>query len=319
MSAVFITVNIPLADLPATLALYDRIQVWRSTTGKLGAYTEITGADDTAAVAKTTTSPPWALAGLTLQAIMSSADPVGLTFAALVPPASLRVEDVVAQVNAAIPGFASVDAASNAVVDLTNPLKGTGSTLLLSGTALSVLGLPSTLQSGVGHRIPIGLLNTTYKFTDLGGDPTYWYKTRFYSTLTQSVSAFSDPRLGDVTQILPSSTLSKATVDLVDVTGKPIIGRRVILVPVQMQQVPYNSVNYGLLPGNDRIELTTDEAGHAEVQLVRGATVRAFFEGSGYAREFVVPDADFDLLTVLSTAADPFSIVQAPPMPIRES
>lgn len=321
--AIFLTINIPLADLPSTLELYDRIQVFRSTTGVSGSYSEITAPTPEPAVAKSAVDPPWNLAGKSLVVSLSGADPVTIVFQALDPPADLRVEDVIAQVNAAIPNLATVDHDSNAVVDLTNPLAGTGSSILLSGNSVAVLGLPSTLQGGKGPRVPIGLLNTQYKFTDLGGDATYWYKTRFYSTLTKAVSAFSDPRLGDVTQIIPSGPvpglMSTATVNLVDVTGKPVIGRRIILVPVQEQIVPYNSVSYGLLPGNVRIELTTDEAGHAEVQLVIGATIRAFFEGSGFAREFVVPDQDFDLLTVLSTEPDPFSIVQSPPMPIRES
>jgi hypothetical protein len=321
--ATFLTINIPLESLDNVLALYDRIQVWRSTTGKLGVYSEITADTLMPATASSTVDPPWDVAGLTLTVSLSGADPVSILFEELVPPTDLRIEDVIAQVNDIIPGFATQNSDSNAVLDLTNPLSGTGSTLLLSGSARSVFGLPSTLQSGKGPRILIGLMNTQYKFTDLGGDPAYWYKTRYYSTKTKAVSAFSTPRLGDVTQILPPGEgpgfAIKAYVNLIDVTGKPVIGRRVILVPVQDQIVPYDNVNYGVLPGGTRIEITTDEEGYAEVYLANGARVRAFFEGSGYAREFVVPDQDFDLLSVLSTAPDPFSIVQSPPMPIRES
>ena len=54
--------------------------------------------------------------------------------------------------------------------------------------------------------------------------------------------------------------------------------------------------------------------------LVRGEKFKVFFEGSNYFREFVVPNvAEFDLLQILSTTPDPFTIVQMPAMPIRLS
>ena len=324
MTATLLTFNIPLDQLQNVLALYDHMQVWRSTTGSSGTYTEITGSPETAAVAKSTTSPPWAVSGLVLNVSLSSADPVAITFHdANTGPGPLRIEDVVQQINLAIPGLAKIDPDDNAVFDLTNPLTGTGSTILLTGNALVVFGLPSTLQSGVAPRILIGLLNTQYKFTDLGGDPTYWYKTRYWSSKTNAVSAFSTPQQANPSQVLANGSLVLATVDLVSVTGAPVVGRRIIIVPVVMQQFLNGSIDYGLLPSSDRIELTTDASGHAQTNLVVGSTIRVFFEGSGYSRECVVPAAQspatsIDLLAILSTQPDPFSIVQAPPMPIRE-
>lgn len=319
-TATLLTFNIPLDQLQNVLALYDHMQVWRSTSGQGGPYAEITGTPETAAVAKSTVNPPWAVSGLVLNVSLSGADLVVITFHdANTGAGPLRIEDVVEQINEAIPGLAKIDADSNAVFDLTNPLTGTGSTILLSGNSASVFGLPTTLQSGVAPRILIGLLNTQYKFTDLGGDPTYWYKTRYWSSKTNAVSAFSTPQQANPSQVLADGSLVLATVDLVSITGAPVVGRRIIIVPVVMQQFQ----NYGLLPSSDRIELTTDASGHAQTKLVIGSTIRVFFEGSGYSRECVVPAAQspatsIDLLAILSTQPDPFTIVQAPPMPIRE-
>lgn len=312
MPATFV---IEVSDLDSVLQLYDRIEVWKSADATpTGSYTEITADTPQPAILETPTGGPYTISGQPLSIVLNGADPVVVTFSGTDP---IPLTEIIDQLNLAIPSFASPSVLNH--LHMQSPIAGTGSSLLVTGTAAVTLGVPSAVAYGKGPRILMGNLNSSYRFVDLAGDDNQYYKFRYYSQLTKAVGAFSDPFRGEVSVILPQSSLAKATVNLIDTTGAPIIGRRIILVPVQAQIVPYNGVNYGLLPSNDRIELTTDGAGHAEVNLVKGTLVRAFFEGSGYAREFVVPDADFDLLTVLSTQPDPFSIIQAPPMPIRES
>jgi hypothetical protein len=316
MAAIFLTITVD--DLSSALELYDRIQVWRSTTGQNGTYNELTADFPEPAQATNTIASPWDLFNQSLNVNMSGADPVPIIFQQIMG-GTIRIEEVIAQINAVIPGLATVSLDSNRLFTLRNPLTGTGSSLLFTGPAVGVLGLPTTKVSGKGSRISIGNANTVYRFKDLDGDSVFWYKWRFYSTKTKAVGSFSVPRLGDVSVLLPSENIAKASINLVDGSGRPISGRRVILVPVQPKSASNNNINYSVLPSNDRIIITTDEAGHAEIELLIGETFRVFFEGSGFAREFIVPNAEFDLLSVLSTQPDPFSIAQSPPMPIRES
>jgi hypothetical protein len=310
-----ISFSVTVDDLSSTLQLYDRVQVWRAADGDpLGPYSEITADTAQGAVVDSTASGPFAVSGLSLSVELNHGDPLVIAFVGTDP---IPLSVVVDKINSVFAGLATLTPANK--LRLKNPLTGTGSSIKVYGSARIPLGLPVDIAYGQAARILIGNLNSIYNFTDLAGDATHFYKTRFYSTVTKSVSDFSDPFQGAKAVVIPQTLLSLATVDLVDGAGTPVVGRRVILVPVQAQIIPYNNRNYGMLPGNDRIELTTNEAGHAEIELVRGATVRVFFEGSSYAREFVVPDEDFDLLSVISTQPDPFDIVQAPPMPIRES
>lgn len=318
MSVVRLTTT--LADLFATLALYDRIQYWRSTSGKTGAYTEITSQEGTAATIVGTTNAPFTLDTLQLNISLNGADPVEIVFGADDP---VNIVDLITKINTQFPvSIAAPYEADTRKLQLTNPTVGTQSSIQLSGSALTALGLVTT-ASGTAPRTLMGNRNTTYAFADYAGDPTFWYKSRFYSSLTGAVSAFSPPQQGGPLQVLSDSSLVLATVDLTDVTGAPVVGRRIIIVPSMMQRIANGSINFGLLPSGARIELTTDDAGHAETLLVVGSTVKVFFEGSGYSRECVVPAlvdpaTSIDLLAVLSTQPDPFSIIQAPPMPIRE-
>ncbi|MBT8428500.1 MAG: hypothetical protein KJN79_01170 [Gammaproteobacteria bacterium] len=49
----------------------------------------------------------------------------------------------------------------------------------------------------VATRIPLAQGIAVYLYDDLAGDPTYWYKTRYYHSSTGLESALSDPRRGE--------------------------------------------------------------------------------------------------------------------------
>lgn len=313
-----ISLDILVDDLASALALFDVIQVWRSTNGTGGPFYEITAPAVTKA-AITSTPGPWNLHSKTLTIVLNAADPLDIVFTGADP---FNLTAVIQAINSVIPGLAAQTGPNLNTVTLTSPVTGTGSSIIVSGTGATALGLPTTKVNGQAARIPLVNPTTDYKFQDFDGDPSYLYKTRYYNSLTHSVSSFSAPRQGNPQVVLPGSALSKATVNLVNGAGQPIVGRRIIFVPINVQQVLVAgspAINYGVLPGFDRIIMQTDQTGHAEASLVKGETFRVFFEGSQYQREFVVPNTDFDLLTVLSTEPDVFDIVQAPPMPIRTS
>jgi hypothetical protein len=311
-----ISLDIHVEDLPSVLALFDRIQVWRCPT-ELGTYAEITAPDELPARLEGVTPGPWAVSGTDLIITLNSADPITITFTGTNP---LNLTSVCQQINALIPALATEVAPGTNRLALTSPVEGTGSSLIVSGGAATLFGLPTTKANGKAARIPVIDPTTDYLFRDFDGESTYWYKTRYYSTTTHSVSSFSDARQGNPQQVLPVGVMTQATISLSDGAGRPVSNRRVIFIPVTIQRAMSGSKNYGILPGQERLVMTTDMAGYGEINLVRGQTYKVFFDGAAYEREFVAPNvASFDVLDAIATSPDPFSVVQVPPMPIRSS
>lgn len=318
-----ITFVVGVEGVETLSAFYDRIEVWRSPDRDGPApYTEITvaGNDDLPAVLDGAVAGPWNLNGLVLNVSCCGADPVPVSFSGTNP---FSLQTVLGILAAAVSEFDQVGVsevpADTGCVRLVSAMRGTGASLQVSGSAAVVLGLSTTKVNGKAKRISLAAPIDAYTVHDFDGSPSYWYKTRFSSTLSGAVGSFSEPYQGSPQVVLSDDKLALATVYLVDGSGAPIVGRRIIFVPTTAKSAQ-ETVLYWSLPGVDRLVVTTNDQGYAEIKLRIGQTFKVFFEGSPYHRELTVPDeSPFDLLTALSTAADPFSIVQSPPMPIRTS
>jgi hypothetical protein len=311
-----ISLDVHIDDLATVLALFDVIQVWRASS-QIGGYDEITAPTETPAILNGAVPGPWVLDGTTLNITLNSADPVPVHFTGTDP---FTLHGVCQAINALIPGLAGEAGTDTNLLRLTSPVLGTGSSLVVTGDAPWVLGLPTTKVNGKAARMVVVNPTVDYLFRDFDGLATNWYKTRYYSSSTQSVSSFSDPRQGSPQVVLADADLSLAKVSLADGAGRPLVGRRIIFVPMTIRTVVAGARNYGILPGPDRIVVVTDSAGYAEIKLVRGQVFKVFFEGLAHEREFTVPSTtEFDVLTAISTAPDPFTIIQTPAMPIRLS
>ena len=311
-----ISFDIAVDDIQAALAFYDVIQVWRSPNeAGPDPYVEITSSSPEPAILESGLGP-WNLNTQSLGVSLSGADLVSIAFSGTDP---IDLKSVIDKINTIIPGLASEAGADSGKLRLTSPITGTGASIVVTGSAATTLALSTSKVNGKGARIGLSQTNTTYQIRDFDGSLDFWYKTRFYSTKTKATSAFSTPRQGAPTAATGSSLLTKAKVRLADGTGRPVIGRRIIFVPVGVKVVDVGSgILYGSMPGTDRLIAITTDTGYAEMLLLRGATYRVFFEGTTYQREFVAPNStEFELLSLLSTVPDVFSIVQAPPMPIR--
>jgi hypothetical protein len=310
MAVVILNVRVP--DLDLFLPAYDRIQVWRATTQN-GTYAEITAANETPAVVAGSVEGPWALSGKTLNIAANGVDPVAVVFTGVDPLGLLAAKN---QINAVIADLAAEAPANSGKITLTSVLFGTPSSLLLSGNAAAVLGLSTTKVNGKANRILIAKPTEEYRFLDFDSNPTYWYKTRPCHSVTGRVGEFGLPRQGAPQTVIESDLLALGEVFLTEGQGKPVVGRKIILVPQATKLIG----NYALLPGFDRVIVTTDDTGYASANLLIGATYRMLVEGAQFERTFVVPDeTPFNLMEVATTAPDPFSIVQAPPRPIRMS
>jgi len=308
-----ISLDIHVEDLDSVLAIFDKIQVWRSITGELGEYSEITAVASTYAILDGSIEGPWVISSHDLIIYLNNADPITVTFTGTDP---LNLADAIRGVNEVIPALATEVPPDTNKLRLISPVLGTGSSIRVEGDAPVDLGLSLVKVNGKAIRISLTSPTTEYNFKDYDGLDNYYYKTRYYNSVTGTVSSFSEPRQGNPEVVIPSSKLSLATISLADVAGRPIVGRRIIFAPIQPYLVP--TTEYGQIPGFDRVIMSTDQKGHAEMYLIRNVRMRVFIEGTSYNREFIVPDADnFDVLFVASTDPDPFSIVSKPALPIR--
>jgi hypothetical protein len=317
MSVTKIVINVD--NLPAVLARFTHIQVWRSPdkSGSPTAYSEVTAAAARAARVDGSVEGNWDLDGLALTVTLDGGTPFTVTFTGDDP---LNLEQVLTQLNAAFDDLAEESGVDTGKISIVSPTKGTGSSVVLSGSACAVLGLSTTKVNGKAERLAFATATEDYTFQDLDGDPSYWYKVRYYSSVTGTVSTFSDPKEGTPTTATPSGSRVTASANLADGAGRPIVGRRFIFVPMTPITVTGTSGSpYVSLPSVDRVTATTDESGHMEISLLIGQTFRVFVEGSSFHRELVVPDEDFDIFEVVGVVSDGFDIVQAPPMPIRTS
>ncbi len=297
-------------------AVFDRIQVWRSETEN-GTYVDITDNEVTSAIVDGSVAGPWNLNGQAMTVFLDLAPSQTINFSGTDP---LILQDVIDQINDIFSGLAEEVPTDTGKIRLRSKQTGTASAIYLTGASVALLGLSATKVNGKAARLLISPNTEDYLFRDFDGLESYWYKTRFYSSETNAVSDFSPSFLGGAGSALDSSFTVTGKIALSDMTGAPIVGRRIILVPVAPQVIDAGGgVNYGILPSVDRVILTTDGNGKASASLVKNQRLKVFIEGTTFQREFVVPTADFDILTVASVQPDPLDIVQAPPMPIRVS
>lgn len=298
------------------VALYDRIQVWRSAT-ELGEYTDITSNEPTPATMDGTVPGPWNIDGLSLSIILNNADPKIISFSGNEP---IPLVTTLTQINLIIPGLASEIPVDTGKLRLTSSITGTQSVIQISGDAAPALGLTTAHINGKAARPLLSANTEIYLFRDYDGDSTFWYKNRNYNSITGAVSDFSAPRLAGPGSALNGSLVVTGKVALADLSGKPVVGRRVIFVTTGPQVINDGSGNnYGVLPSVDRVVVTTDLNGRASALLVKGQRLKVFLEGTTFQREFIVPSTDFDILEVATVQPDPLDIVTLPPFSIRVS
>lgn len=310
-----ISLDVHVDRLSDVLAIFDRIEVWRSVAGTGGPYDEISdAAGPTAAKVDGTVTGPFTLNGLVLDVTVDGeAKPV--TFAGLDP---IDLASVITQINAVVPGFASEIPTDTDLLRLISTTTGTGSAILVaSNPAATALGLPTTQVNGKGSRITLAPGTTDYQFLDLDGLDAYFYQTRYSSTTSSTVSSFSDPRQGSADVVAPGTELVRAELSLLNGAGKPVVGRCVRFILQTTKAV--DTTTYQAIPGVDaNVFVTTTESGFASIDLLKGATYKMIIEGTSFIREFVVPDTGpFDALALAGTSPDPFDIVKAAPRPIK--
>lgn len=305
-----IKLQIYVANLDNVMGLFDEMQVWRSTTGDGGPFTEITAAAAAAATLTGSEDAPFTLNGLTLNleidggseqtVTFSTADPVGIDF-------------VLSAVNDAVTGATATE--DNGALVITSDNTGTDSIVeITGGTALTELGFTTgDIDYGEAARITLQAGVENYEFDDESGDADYYYRTRYYNSVTGAVSSYGVAVQGSIGTIISSSNLIKAVIDLAGLDGSPLDEQRVTFFNVYAP--PISVTDIGVLGRS--LEITTDQAGHAETMLIKGALLDVAIPGTGIVRQITVPSSgtEFNLMDELIAADDLFQI-QTPDIPL---
>lgn len=305
-----IKLKIYVGNLANVMGLFDQIQVHRSEVGEAGPYAEITGPADAAATVLGSVAAPFTLNSKTLKLKVDGGAEQTITFVTADP---INADDAVDFLNGELAG--AVAAEEVGAIRLISSTLGTGSFLeITGGTALADLGFTLGYKdNGEDERILLMAGQADYEYDDQSGDADFYYQTRYYNSGTGAVSSFSDPIQGDIGSVIGASYLIKGVLDLATLDGAPVADRRVTFHPVY---VPSALVvdDVGVVRGG--IEVYTDPAGHAEVMLIRGATVDVTIAGTGITRQITVPSAgtEFDVLGEVAAADDVFQI-QIPDIP----
>lgn len=310
-----INLKIFAGDISAVLLSFDVIRVERSTTGDAGPYTELTAPVASAATLLGTGTSGFNVNGLSLDIKVDNNPTTSITFSGTDP---LTIAQVVDQINTALGGSLAVNDSNR--VRITSTSTGTASRLeIIGGSALVELGF-SVGQRDIGEEPYISLVpgQENYQFIDNDGDDGYFYRSWFFNTTNSQESPRSAPFEGTPGTQVSSGTLALATIDLVDISGKALPNRQITIYPVAL---PLSVEGFGVDLGREGIVLTTDNAGHAEVSLIRGARVKVVFDGTSFIRTIDVPNqSTFDLLSAVGAVEDQFDkavILNLPVAPRR--
>jgi len=306
-----VQLSITVANVNDLIGLgYTKIEIW-SSKDQGNSYQEVTSSVAGAAVlvsaeAKTT----FAMASKLLKLSINGAAEVSILFAST--PANWTPAQVVNRINEVVPGLASLDGVK---VKMTSPTTGRVSTLLVTYNDAWDLELPAgTLSYGTDARPTLVLNQLIYPFSDVAGHSEDRYKWRFSANGVNPVSEFSVRVFGN-TNPPGAAPVSVATAHFVGLDGRAQ-KRRIVVVSSNSP-----AVISGVAVGNELpLVVDSDDLGFLQIPLVQGSVVRVAIEGTTYVREFTVPAAtSFDLLAVMASAPDPFTIQVPAPFLIRRN
>lgn len=298
---------------------FDSLELWRARLSEGGPYEPLMGDQWSAArlPASVTGDAPAvpevgasvAIVGGTLKLLVNENVPVDLTFTGSNP---ITLGAAATQIQAAGAGLLrSFVVGGKLVVETVQP--GAAAILrVVGGTAAPLLGLsatePASVAFGLDARIPLAAGTTNYVFTDKNGDPSYFYKARFYNALSRTVSAFGAPFNGQFIDGVSAESMIRGFVDFVDGNGNAKKNQEVLVHTRLEGKIIDGKVVVPTAP----TRLLSDENGHVELQLVRGTRVTIAVAGTDLVRDIdVTMDpaiTSFNLLDPTQGANDLFRV-----------
>lgn len=290
---------------------YTRIEVHQSVD-QGNSFQEVTAPAAAAAVLDSvpanTTFP---MGGKTLKLSIDGGAEQAISFSSLLM--NWTPTQVVNRINEVIVGLASV---SGSKVRLTSPTTGRSSSVEATYTEIPELGfVAGNKVFGKSARPTLVMDTLSYAFPDVAGKDTDRYKWRFSANGSNPISDFSPTVSGQTAPVIPIGNLSIATARFFTADGQPVKTRLLIGI----DSVPQSLAGV-YITRDQPLVVDSGSDGFLQVSLVRGARVRIGIEGTAYVREFDVPNVpSFDLLTVMGTATDPFTIQTVPPLLTRRN
>lgn len=277
-----LTLSQVLVDPATAVATYDSMRWFRSITGPSGVYEQISAHTVQPAVLTGTFREPHALNGKTLLFKVNGVTTVSVSFSGADP---YSTASAISDINGAT-GLvvASDDGFSH--VRLTTALTGTGASIeILESDGALALGF-QTGDFAIGQDADLVLSGTQheYFFTDGNASKDYWYKTQLLNSVSLVVAPQSAPIPGSEVPVLAYDLLIPAYVKVVDMRGRPIEGRGIVIANVFL---PNTVGAYNIFRHYEDIE--TDETGYAVVRLLRGSVLDVHVEGSNFTRRVKLP------------------------------
>ena len=290
---------------------FSRIEVW-SSQDHGGTYTEVTSSSATPATLNSSpASTLFRMGGRSISVSVNGGISQSVIFSDVLD--YWNATQVAGRINEVIAGLASVT--NTNIVTLTSPTTGRASTLQITYNDSDDLGLP-TGMSAVGNAIRPTLNSNilVYGFSDVAGNSGDYYKWRFSANGSSPISEYSDRIIASQTPTSPVPT-SIGISQFLSLDGKP--QKRSIIIVSDMVPTGLN----GYTIGNELpLVVGSDDFGLLQVTLVCGVKVRAAIEGTAFVREFTVPSTpSFDILQVMASVPDPYSVQTTPPFLVRRS
>ena len=304
-----VAVNINVTDVNTVLTFFDRVQVQRSKVGT--PYTDaefVTGDVLTTAELTGTAHSPFTTEGLTLKFIVDGGYEHTLT---ITSPDPVAITTLVEEITDTF-GVTILAENSTGQLLLSSPVLGSwGSIEITGGTGLAALGFTlHAMVQGLDANVVLQENISDYHYYDQNGDPDYWYRTRFYNSVSGAYSSWSSWVQGGTTAVIDASLLATGYVKLIGIDGVAMSGVAVTVVNVFN---PLSVGGYFIAGASKRV--VTDSRGRAETLLIGGATVDVILEGTSICRRIVVPSTTtFDLLDPSISEDDAFAI-QVPDLP----
>ncbi len=270
-------------DPVAALTQFTRLRWYRSITGPNGPFEAISAATAGAAVLTGTHLEPHALNGKTLKFRVNGVTDVEVLFSGADPYTTAdAIADIIAETALVVPSDAG-----DSRLRLTTVATGTGASIeILESEGAIALGLQTgQFAIGVGADIVLGSLQHQYLFTDSNGSRDYWYRTQLLDHVSLAVDALSPPFPGSEVPVIPYDLTIAAFVRIIDMRGRPIEGRRVVVANVFL---PNTVGDYNIFRHSE--SFLTDDTGYAEIRLIRGSVIDVHVEGTTYTRRVTLPD-----------------------------
>jgi hypothetical protein len=320
-----VTINMVLHDWE--VQGFDQIQVWRSDSTANGPYYELTSdawrparvprdAPDEPLVP--VVGPQVLAAGTSLLLRLNDLEDVEVV---LDGPDPITYADAAAEITAVGAGrfrayVAQVATTGEILLVLEGVRPGTGATLeVLGGGVAALFNIPMELPNslGMGQDARLNILNgvLTYRFVDQKGTQDSYYRTRLFNRSLGTAGEFSLPLRISGSQGISQAGIVIGHLDLVQVDGRPLVGRRVSVYSPTRGSLVENR----LVTGQQDSKLT-DRNGNVEFTLVRGVRYTVSIAGTDIVRDIVAPEdptvKSFPLLGAAFGTVDDVFTVQVP-------